>query len=299
LSTAIQKSPAFLSLMNTVEAGQAELAKYLPPHLPIERFVVQVKMAFFKNPKLIECTPASVFDAVRQAADLGLDPSGSLGSAYLVPYKSNCQLIPGYRGLIDLACRSGFVKTVNAWVIYEKDEWEAPYAGKLPKHRPYFPRLDDDPDPGRVIGAWARAVLANGATECHVMPFAKLEAIRVKSPTVVLGLKNTPWFTHTDEMYRKCPIRALAKNLPMSPIHSSPEALAWRERFAKAVDIEEAEIVDDGSGAGQPPAESKKGAAGAKARLQSVGNVATQISEEEKAEILRKERETAEPGSGG
>jgi recombination protein RecT len=297
LSTAITVT----SLMNTIEAAQADLAKYLPPHLPIERFVAQVKMALHRQPKLLACTPKSVFEAVRTAADLGLDPSGTLGSAYLVPYKENCQLIPGYRGLIDLACRSGFVRTVNAWVIYEKDEFEPPYAGRLPKHRPYFPRPDDDPNPGRVIGAWARAKMANGAEECHVMPFAKLEAIRLKSPTVRYNLTDTPWFTHTDEMYRKCPIRALAKSLPLSPIHSSPEALAMRERFAKAIEIEDAELIDPGEGSA--PVNAKRGSAGAKARLAAVGNVATQISEEEKAEILRKERgevaQQEEPGSAG
>lgn len=307
MSTGITLSPQFKSLMNTVEAGQSELAKYLPPHLPLERFIAQVKMAFLKNAKLVKCTPASVFDSVRQAADLGLDPSGTLGSAYLVPYGETCQLIPGYRGLTDLACRSGFVKTINAWVIYEKDEWEPPYAGKLPKHRPYFPMPDDDPDAGRVLGAWARAVMANGATECHVMPFAKLEAIRLKSPTVKYNMTDTPWFTHTSEMYRKCPIRALAKSLPLSPIHSSPEALAWRERFAKAVEIEDAELVEDTGGPAHGPSTAPgKGAAGAKARLQAVGAAAVApapMSDAEKEEAIRREHELAkqqgEPGSAG
>lgn len=290
MSTAITVS----SLMNTIESSQTELAKYLPPHLPIERFVAQVKMALHRQPKLLECTPASVFESVRTAADLGLDPSGTLGSAYLVPYKETCQLIPGYRGLIDLACRSGFVRTMNAWVVYEKDEWEPPYAGRLPKHRPYFPRPDDDPNPGRVIGAWARAKMSNGAEECHVMPFAKLEAIRLKSPSVIYKKLGSPWFTNTDEMYRKCPIRALAKVMPLSPIHSSPEALAWRARFSKAVEIEDAEVVDEATGVPPEAAPQKKGSAAAKARL---GGAPAPMSEDEKALITATER--GEPGSAG
>lgn len=269
MSTAIQKSPAYLSLMNSVTAGRDELAAYLPQHLSVDRFIAQVKMALFKNAKLLECTPASVFDSVRQAADLGLDPSGALGSAWLVPYGATCQLIPGYRGLIDLACRSGFVKTINAWVIHEKDLWQAPFAGKLPKHRPYFPMPEDDQNPGRVIGAWARAVMPSGATECLVMPFAKLEGIRQRSPAVRKNKVDSPWFTDTEAMYQKCPIRGLVKVLPLSPVHSSPEALAWRDRFTKAVELEEedAEVVEDAS-----PSDPKRGAAAAKDRLRAASS---------------------------
>jgi phage RecT family recombinase len=296
LSTAI--APAVKSVINSIEAKQAEIASYLPRHIPIERFVAQVKMALFRQPKLGKCTPASVFESVRTAADLGLDPSGTLGSAYLVPYGETCQLIPGYRGLIDLACRSGFVRSVNAWVIHEKDEWKPPRSGKIPHHVEYFPMPDDDPNPGRVIGAWARAKLVNGAEECCVMTFAQLEAIRKRSPTVIYNKTDSPWFTATEEMYRKCPIRKLMKALPLSPLHTSPEALAWRERFTKAVEMEDAELVEGEEIAAQGAVvDAKKGAEKAKDRLRAVGGPMT---EEEKAEVIRREREQGlEPGSGG
>lgn len=293
MSTAIVKS-----VMHTVEANSAELAKYLPRHIPIERFVAQVKMALHRQPKLSECTPASIFEAVRTAADLGLDCSGTLGSAYLVPFKGTCQLIPGYRGLIDLACRSGFVRSVNAWVIHEKDEWKPPRSGRMPHHVEYFPMPDDDPNPGRVIGAWARAKLVSGAEECCVMTFAQLEAIRTKSPAVIYKKMESPWFTATEEMYRKCPIRKLMKALPLSPLHTSPDALAAREKFVRAVELEDAEFIEGEEVPAQgPTVDTKKGAASAKDRLRSVGSP---MSEAEKAEIERREREQAgEPGRDG
>jgi recombination protein RecT len=37
-----------------------------------------------------------------------------MGQCYLIPYKSECQLIPGYQGLLDLVRRSGKVKRIEA-----------------------------------------------------------------------------------------------------------------------------------------------------------------------------------------
>ena len=62
-----------------------------------------------RNPNLMQCTQASVLQAVMTSCALGLEPDGVSGQAYLVPYKDVCTLIPGYRGLIDLAVRRGFV----------------------------------------------------------------------------------------------------------------------------------------------------------------------------------------------
>lgn len=241
MSTAIQKS-----LWNSLEAHKADMARVLPPHLTVERFFYQLRMAIAKNPKLGECSPASVLESVRMAADLGLDCSGALGSAWLVPYKTTCQLIVGYRGMIDLACRSGFVKSANGWCIRERDQFEPPLAGRLPKHRPFFPRPSDEhQDPGAIIGAWARMKLnaLGDSEECEVMTLRQLDAIKARSASVRMGKKDSPWYTDEDQMYVKTVLRRLLKKAPLSPIkHTNATQAAYQERFVRALDIDDAEF---------------------------------------------------------
>lgn len=296
MSTAITPQK---SLWNSLETHKVDLARVLPPHLSVDRFFYQVRMAIAKQPKLANCTPASVLEAVRVAADLGLDPSGALGSAWLVPYKDKCELIPGYRGLIDLACRSGFVKSANAWVINERDQWEAPLAGRVPKHRPFFPMPDDEQqDPGRVIGAWSRIKLnaLGDDIEVEVMTLRQLDAIRARSASVRAGKMDSPWFTNPEEMYRKTVLRRLLKKAPLSPIREvNPRQAAYQERFVKAVEIDDAEF--ESPPGSETPADPKKGAAAAKARLAEGGLTPFgPMSDSDKAVADALERE---PGSGG
>ena len=61
----------------------------------------------------------------RESADeLGLEPGGALGEGYLVPYGSTCQFIPGYRGLIALARRSGQIVSLEAHVVHQHDTFK-------------------------------------------------------------------------------------------------------------------------------------------------------------------------------
>jgi recombination protein RecT len=180
------------------------------------------------------------------AADLGLDPSGRLGSAYLVPYGQECQLIPGYRGLIDLAVRSGFVRSVNAWVVHEKDGFSA-VAGKLPRHVPWLPRAGEDMDPGPVFAAWARYRTREGGDESVVMSLRELWAVRDRSAgyrsAMKYGNKDNPWLSDPEEMLKKTVIRRALKLAPLNPTGALNEAL---EKYAKALehdDIVDAEVV--------------------------------------------------------
>ena len=89
------------------------------------QFIRTALTAINKNPKLLECTPASLISALLQAAQLGLSPDGILGEAYLIPFydsrfqKNIVQFIPGYRGLVQLAMRSGLIKTIQSREVYE------------------------------------------------------------------------------------------------------------------------------------------------------------------------------------
>ena len=80
------------------------------------QFIVSVNNAF--EDYLKDCTPVSVMKSAMTAAALDLPIEKNLGFAYLIPYKTECTFQLGYKGLIQLAQRTGQYKTINAIEIY-------------------------------------------------------------------------------------------------------------------------------------------------------------------------------------
>lgn len=77
-------------------------------------------LSVVNNNKLLEkAKPETVISAAAQAAALDLPINQSLGYAYIVPYGNEAQFQIGYKGLIQLAMRSGQYKTINAAEVYE------------------------------------------------------------------------------------------------------------------------------------------------------------------------------------
>jgi len=211
-----------------------KLEKLLPTGMNLDRFMMQVRLALMKQPKLQECTPLSLLGAVLEAADLGLDPSGRLGSAYLIPFNGVVTLVPGYRGLIDLAARSGMIRSVNAYAVHEKDVFNV-RAGMMPEHIPYIPRRDGPQDAGPWFAVWARARLAGGGVDSEVMTYAEIMKIKARSP----GARKAggPWDTDEEEMAKKTVIRRLLKKMPLSP---SPQ---W-DKLARALDMNDGAVIE-------------------------------------------------------
>ncbi len=226
-------------IIEQVGHQRVRIEKLLPQWMTVDRFLGQVRYALTMSKSatnLQKCTPQSVVNAVLMAADLGLDPSGRLGSAWLVPYASECQLIPGYRGLIDLAVRSGFVRSVNAWVVHEKDVF-LPVNGKTPRHIPYLPKSGEDMDPGPVYAAWCRYKTRDGGDESIIMSLRELWAIRERSAgyrtAMQYGKKDNPWISDPEEQYKKTVVRRAMKMAPLNPTGSLNVAM---EKYAKAIE---------------------------------------------------------------
>src|SRR5688572_28918303 len=101
-----------IEVIKMLEKAKGEMARCLPAHMTPERLSRIALTEFRKNPMLQECDPVSFVAAIMQAAQLGLEP-GVLGSCYLIPFRNRrmntveCTFIPGYRGFLDLARRSG------------------------------------------------------------------------------------------------------------------------------------------------------------------------------------------------
>lgn len=191
-------------------AKKAAVVSRLPSHLVhmADRIIQLAVSAAAKNPKILDCSRESVMMSIMQACELGLEPGGMLGEGYLVPYGATCQFIPGYRGLISLARRSGQIVSIEAHAVYEEDEFVLEF-GLEPKllHRPTLKA-----ERGEVTAFYAVARIVGGGVQHDYMTRADVDAIRKRSRAGNSG----PWVTDYNEMGKKTVIRRLFKTLPVS-----------------------------------------------------------------------------------
>jgi recombination protein RecT len=187
--------------------GQS-IADVLPKHVTPERVMKMAMVAASRSPKLYQCTKVSLAKAIMTAAELGLDCSGTLGSAYIIPYGAEAQIIIGYRGLIDLARRSGKIKSIQAHIVYRNDEYRVNLGtdGTIL----HVPKLDGER--GDMVFVYAVAELIDCSKQSEIMTRDQVEAIRKRSRAASSG----PWVTDYDEMARKTVVRRLCKYLPLS-----------------------------------------------------------------------------------
>jgi recombination protein RecT len=189
-----------------------EIARALPKHMDADRLSRVVMTTIRTNPKLLECNVPSLIAAVMQSAQLGLEP-GLLGHCYLIPFKdsknntSNVQFIVGYKGLIDLARRSGNIESIAAHVVHENDEFLIEYG--LEEKLVHKPATKDR---GKPILVYAYAKFTGGGHQTEFMTLDEVEAIRRRSKSA----NNGPWVTDWAEMAKKTVIRRLWKYLPIS-----------------------------------------------------------------------------------
>lgn len=210
-------------IAHLLKARQGEIAKMLPKHLNAERLLKVAQIAATTTPALARCDVASLVGAIGQCAQMGLEPNTVLGHAYLVPFNTkrkdasgnerwvnSVQVIIGYKGLIDLARRSGQIVSIAAHEVCENDKFELVYG--LDEKLNHIPALGER---GEIIGFYAVAKLKDGGHCFEFMSRMQVEGIQAaadrknKFPSKV-------WQEHFSEMGRKTVIRRLAKYLPLS-----------------------------------------------------------------------------------
>lgn len=179
--------------------------------------MLRVVMTAVQNtPKLLECDRTSLYAAVTTCAQLGLEPDGVLGQAYLVPFKGRVQFIPGYKGYLTLARNSGEVSSIQAYAVREGDEFSYSYG--LEEHLRHVPAEDNEDSP--ITHFYAYAKFKDGGHVFEVLTRAKVDRIRDKSEGYQAfkanKIKSNPWHDHYEQMGRKTAIRRLANYLPMS-----------------------------------------------------------------------------------
>ena len=206
------------SLLGTVcsESFQKQMSLAMPKTLTAERLTRIVMTECRKTPQLLQCNRESFLGAVLQCAQLGLEPGGALGHCYLLPFGNgkssdglpNCQLIIGYRGMIDLARRSGQIKSISAYCVHADDD----FSYELGLHPDIHHVPASTAKRGPVTHVYAVAQLKDGGIQFEVMSRAEIEDVRSTSKAG----KSGPWSSHWEEMAKKTVIRRLFKYLPVS-----------------------------------------------------------------------------------
>lgn len=186
--------------------------------------------------------PGSFVNAVVQASHLGLEIGGALGQAYLVPFKGEIKMMPGYRGLISLARRSGEINSINAEVVYANDVFDLELG--LHTKVTHKPKLDGDRGEPKLV--YMVAHFKDGGSHFEWMTVEEVMKIKGRSSAVKSG-KETPWDTDRDEMIKKTVIRRGWKYLPMSIEMQDAEKIQTADDLGKNVVIDNGSIVVDES----------------------------------------------------
>lgn len=206
-----------------LKSKQGEIAKMLPKHLNAERLLKVAQIAATTTPALAKCDVPSLIGAIGQCAQMGLEPNTVLGHAYLVPFNTkrkdgngnerwvnSVQVIIGYKGLIDLARRSGQIVSIAAHEVCANDKFELVYG--LDEKLNHTPAMEER---GAIVGFYAVAKLKDGG---HCFEF--MSRLQVEQIQAAANKKNkydsAVWKDHFSEMGRKTVIRRLAKYLPLS-----------------------------------------------------------------------------------
>lgn len=213
-SLATQEKTQLDTLKTMFEKSKPNMAAVIPKHLSVDRLIKVALFAASKNPILLQCEKTSIWRCVLQSAQLGLEPDGPLGAAYMVPYRNNktnqyeAQFIIGYRGLITLARRSGEIESIEAHVVYEKDKFKCVLGlNPILEHEPTW-----EGDPGKPVAVYAIAKLKGGGAQWEMMTRGQVEEIRKRSRAGQSG----PWVSDWSEMAKKTCVRRLSKYLPLS-----------------------------------------------------------------------------------
>ena len=220
IKTNLQAKSDMAVVGDMLEKMKKQMAMALPKHITPERMIRVALTAVQNTPKLLQCNRNSLLMAVLRAAQLGLEPDGILGQAYLIPFNRkykedgvwkstmDVQLIVGYKGLIDLARRSGEVSNIIAKEVYANDEFRVDFSQEIPFiHKPLL-----EGERGEVKFFWAMARFKDGGFHWDYMTKQEVENIRDKGN----GKDNKVWHEHFIEMGKKTAIRRIAKYLPMS-----------------------------------------------------------------------------------
>lgn len=256
----------------TTKGYKALIANTLTEPKRQARFIAAITSAVGVNPALQDCEPRSIISGALLGESLGLSPSPQLGQYYLVPFKqkekrdrlgnviepecSKATFIIGYKGMLQLAMRSGYYKKIVVLDIK---------AGELVGFDPLEESIEcvliEDPDEREkapTVGYYAMFEYQNGFRKAiywtqakmlhHADRFSKAfsakeyeRLMKGEVPEKDMWKYSSFWYTSFDDMAKKTMLRQLLSHWGML----SPEMVQVFEADAHAIRDESGELVPE------------------------------------------------------
>lgn len=241
------------ALVKYMQAKQGAFAAVASKHLTAERMVRIVGALLSRQPALAECTPISVLTSVMAATQLGLDPTGIGGQGYLVPFKRSekrgrdangkdlwvkipeAQFIPGYRGLMEIAYRTGEVEVIQPFAVHKGDHYKV--------HLGSNPRIEHEPTAlirsiDTLTDVYCVVTFKTGRTTFRYLPRVELDAIKEQAiaKTPEWNRAKSAWNTHPVQMMLKSVVRRMCNWLKQTPELSLGMALSDADETGEGID---------------------------------------------------------------
>lgn len=206
------------------------------------RFITSIVSAVQTNPALQECTNQSILSAALLGETLNLSPSPQLSYFYMVPFndtKRGCKVAQfqiGYKGLIQLAIRSGQYKKIN---VLSLKQGELEYFDPLNEEIKVKLMVDDwdAREKAETIGYYAMFELTNGFQKA--MYWSK-EQMEHHALTYSQGYKAKKGYTFWEKAFDRMAEKTMLKQLLSRWGIMSTELM-------QAIDADEAVINEDGT----------------------------------------------------
>ena len=213
---AIQAVEKNNTLADFFQQNKKAIVDILPKHMSVDRMIKILFTSIRKNPLLAQCSKESLLSALIECAQLGLEPDGLRGHAYLVPFfnsKKNhyeVQMIPGYKGLVALAKRSGEISDIYCVSVFENEFFKITQGlDRNLLHEPLPPKERGE----KIKACYCVAIFVSGLKSFSVMWNEEIEATRKRSKAANSG----PWVSDYEAMAQKTVIRRQMRLMPLSP----------------------------------------------------------------------------------
>lgn len=224
----VREDSAVAQFRAAIESRIDRIEELLPPTMDARRFASVSLIALSKNTDLLRCDRASFVMAVLEAAEVGLEPTGGVGGAHLVPFKGRIQLIYDYRG-VQYLIREGGGGEVKTVLVYKGDFFKVYEGTEKPRIRHTRRFLSTNPADIEYV----YAVPLDHPEKFEVMSKAEIDGIRARSKAA----NNGPWVTDYGAMSRKSVLKRISAWLPLKP--SAREALERDTRREIGADIDD------------------------------------------------------------
>lgn len=254
--------PQDMNLQQLMNSGAVmkKLNDVLGSEKKASSFVSSVISVAQNNKLLRNAQPMTILSSAMVAATLDLPIVPTLGMAYIVPYKGVATFQIGYRGILELAMRSGEFKNIIDEVVYE---------GQLISKNKFTGEYIFDEEAkksDKPIGIMARFDLINGFSKTIFWTMEEVQAHAKKFSQAFRSGYDSPWKSDFEAMGKKTVLKALLnKYAPKSVAMNTAIKFDQAKAVINSEDIDElnvdafdAEYVDNDAPAAEVTQEEVK-----------------------------------------